>query len=127
MPPIPSPSGVSNTATITTLDDGETQCNPDLLQIKAEDAGLQMSNTSWKELEEDSLESAAPDDNNDEGHDADRDEDFGKAPSKEYHTGVYVRSNMDRRLISNSAQSSSANLCKQPKEDEELQGDLDLI
>jgi hypothetical protein len=46
---------------IVALDEEEMQCKPDLLWIKAEDAGLalvnlQISNVGWEELKEDSLE-----------------------------------------------------------------------
>lgn len=56
------------------LDDEEMQCKPDLLWIKAEDAGLalvnlQVSNMSWEELKEGSLGSATPDNGDDDNND----------------------------------------------------------
>lgn len=87
---------------IVALDDEEMQCKPDLLWIKTEDVGLalvnlQISNMSWEELKEESLEITAPDDEDDEGDDGDmgQNEDLGRAPAIGYHIGVYVRSDID--------------------------------
>ena len=88
---------------IVTLDDEEMQCKPNLLWIKAEDAGLalvnlQISNMGWEELKEDSLDSTAPEDEDDNGVTG-QSEDFGKAPAIGYHIGVYVRCDLDTRAL----------------------------
>jgi hypothetical protein len=89
---------------IVALDDEEMQCKSDLLWVKAEDAGLalvnlQMSNVSWEELKEDSLDPAPPDGDNNDNHGTNQDECFGKAPGIGYHIGVYARSDIDTRAL----------------------------
>jgi hypothetical protein len=120
---------------IVALDDEEMQCQPDLLWIKVEDAGLalvnlQISNMSWEELKEDSLDSAAPDD---EDENDDEDDDFGKAPDMGYHIGVYVRSDIDACALLKEIEPAvdikkpCEMVCKALKalvENEESQGDL---
>jgi hypothetical protein len=122
---------------IVALDDEEMQCKPDLLWINAKDAGLalvnlQLSNMSWEEFKEDSLESPAPDDEMDDG-DVDQDEDFGKAPSIGYHIGVYVRNDLDAYVLLREIEPAvdikqpSEIVCKALKaipENETSQGDL---
>lgn len=90
---------------VVTLDDEGMQCKPDVLWIKADDAGLalinlQISNVAWEQLKEDSMDSAAPNDGDvEEDGDAGQNEDFGKAPGIGYHIGVCVRSNFDTRAL----------------------------
>jgi hypothetical protein len=125
---------------IVALDEEEMQCKPDLLWIKAEDAGLalvnlQISNVGWEELKEDSLEITAPDDGDDEDDNgnAGQNEDFGKAPGIGYHIGVYVRSDVDARALLREIEPAadmkqpSEMVCKALRaipEDEGLQQDL---
>jgi hypothetical protein len=122
---------------IVTLDDEEMQCKPNLLWIKAEDAGLalvnlQISNMGWEELKEDSLDSTAPEDEDDNGVTG-QSEDFGKAPGIGYHIGVYVRSDNNARALLREIEPAvdikqpSEMVCKALRavsEDEGSEGDL---